>query len=206
RHAPGDDPALHRHQRLARGLVAEGVHRRDPPRVRGGGPGRRLHPAAGVPEGGVTAGGDRDRRHRHLLPHLRLERVRLRGAPDLGPGPDHAALHPLHHRRGGPGLAGGGRGDDAVPDPHPRVHRVAAQEPPSRRHLRGGEEMSAPSSATSGWPRWLRRGPMEAAATAVIAAGVIMMLQPLSMALYRHSFITTLVGTLMFTIVSKFPE
>jgi hypothetical protein len=47
---------------------------------------------------------------------------------------------------------------------------------------------------------------MEAAATAVIAAGVIMMLQPLSMALYRHSFITTLVGTLMFTIVSKFPE
>jgi hypothetical protein len=47
---------------------------------------------------------------------------------------------------------------------------------------------------------------MEAAATVVIAAGVAMLLQPLSMSLYRHSFLTTLVGTLLFTIVSKFPE
>jgi len=56
------------------------------------------------------------------------------------------------------------------------------------------------------WRRWLRRGPMEAAATVVIAAGVAMLLQPLSMTLFRHSFITTLVGTLMFVVVSKFPE
>jgi hypothetical protein len=47
---------------------------------------------------------------------------------------------------------------------------------------------------------------MEAAATALIAAGVLMLLQPLSMALYRHSFLTTLVGTAMFVVVSKFPE
>jgi hypothetical protein len=56
------------------------------------------------------------------------------------------------------------------------------------------------------WPRWLRRTPMERLATVVIAAGVFMLLQPFSMALYTQSFITTLVGTVLFTIVSKFPE
>jgi len=56
------------------------------------------------------------------------------------------------------------------------------------------------------WPRWLRRGPTERIATAVIAAGVFMLLQPFSMALYTYSFLTTLAGTALFTIVSKFPE
>jgi hypothetical protein len=51
-----------------------------------------------------------------------------------------------------------------------------------------------------------RRGPMEAVATAVIAAGVIMLMQPISLTLYSYSFITTLAGTVMFIIVSKFPE
>jgi hypothetical protein len=58
----------------------------------------------------------------------------------------------------------------------------------------------------SRWPRWLRRGPMEALATVLIAGGVSMLLQPLSMALYSHSFLTTLLGTAMFMVVSKFPE
>ena len=67
--------------------------------------------------------------------------------------------------------------------------------------------MSGPMSPLpSRWPRWLRRGPLEAAATAVIAAGVLMLLQPLSMALYRHSFVTTLFGTAMFVVVARFPE
>jgi len=56
------------------------------------------------------------------------------------------------------------------------------------------------------WPRWLRRGPMEMAATALIAAGVFMLLQPFSLSLYTWSFVTTLAGTALFTIVSKFPE
>jgi hypothetical protein len=47
---------------------------------------------------------------------------------------------------------------------------------------------------------------MERVATAAIAAGVLMLLQPFSMALYTYSFLTTLVGTGLFTIVSKFPE
>ena len=56
------------------------------------------------------------------------------------------------------------------------------------------------------WPRWLRRGPMEMVACAVIAAGLFMMLQPLAMALFTWSFLTTLAGTALFMIVSKFPE
>ena len=41
-HAPRARPALHRVQPLARGLADEGLHRRDPARLRGGGAGRRL--------------------------------------------------------------------------------------------------------------------------------------------------------------------
>jgi uncharacterized membrane protein YjjP (DUF1212 family) len=52
----------------------------------------------------------------------------------------------------------------------------------------------------------LRRGPWEALATAIIAAGVAMLLQPISLTLYTYSFVTTLAGTAMFVIVSKFPE
>ena len=58
----------------------------------------------------------------------------------------------------------------------------------------------------SRWPRILRRGRMEAAAIVVIAAGVFMLLQPFSMALYTYSFVTTLSGTALFTVVSRFPE
>jgi uncharacterized membrane protein YjjP (DUF1212 family) len=52
----------------------------------------------------------------------------------------------------------------------------------------------------------LRRGPWENLATVVIALGVLMLLQPLSLTLYTYSFIVTLLGTLMFIVVSKFPE
>jgi hypothetical protein len=47
---------------------------------------------------------------------------------------------------------------------------------------------------------------MESLASVVIAAGVLMLLQPFSMALFTFSFVTTLAGTALFTIVSKFPE
>ena len=52
----------------------------------------------------------------------------------------------------------------------------------------------------------LRRGPLEAVATAIIAAGVVMLMQPFSLNLYSWSFATTLFGTVMFTIVSKVRE
>ena len=56
------------------------------------------------------------------------------------------------------------------------------------------------------WPRWLRRRPMEAMATLLIASGVFMLLQPFFLTLYTWSFLTTLAGTALFMVVSKFPE
>ena len=51
-----------------------------------------------------------------------------------------------------------------------------------------------------------RRGAWEVAATIFIAAGVLMLLQPFALVLYTYSFITTLIGVVMFIVVSKFPE
>jgi hypothetical protein len=60
--------------------------------------------------------------------------------------------------------------------------------------------------STTNWPRWARRGRMEMLACIVIALGFLMMLQPFAMVLYTWSFVTTLIGTVMFMVVSKFPE
>ncbi|MET4068159.1 hypothetical protein ABID58_002956 [Bradyrhizobium sp. S3.2.6] len=54
--------------------------------------------------------------------------------------------------------------------------------------------------------RILRRGPLEAIATTIIAAGVVMLMQPFFLTLYSWSFATALFGTVMFTIVSKVRE
>jgi hypothetical protein len=51
-----------------------------------------------------------------------------------------------------------------------------------------------------------RRGPWEAIATAVIAAGVVMLMQSWSIALYSWSFVTVLVGTALFVVVSHFRD
>jgi hypothetical protein len=59
---------------------------------------------------------------------------------------------------------------------------------------------------TSRWPKTLRRGPMETLACGLIAVGILMMLQPLAMVLFTWSFLTTLVGTVLFMVVSKFPD
>jgi len=47
---------------------------------------------------------------------------------------------------------------------------------------------------------------MEMAACIIIALGLLMMLQPIAMVLFTWSFVTTLFGTVMFMVVSKFPE
>ena len=61
-------------------------------------------------------------------------------------------------------------------------------------------------SPRSRWPAWLRRGRMESIACVLIASGITMMLQPFFLVLYTWSFVTTLAGTVMFMVVSKFPE
>jgi predicted membrane protein len=62
------------------------------------------------------------------------------------------------------------------------------------------------STPHSSWPKYLRRGPMEMVACVIIALGIVMMLQPLALILFTWSFVTTLFGTLLFTVVTKFPE
>jgi hypothetical protein len=52
----------------------------------------------------------------------------------------------------------------------------------------------------------LRRGPWEMLATILIALGVFMLMQPFALVLFTYSFIVTLTGTVMFIIVSHFPE
>lgn len=52
----------------------------------------------------------------------------------------------------------------------------------------------------------LRRGPWEMLATILIGLGVLMLMQPFVLWLYTYSFIVTLVGTVMFIIVSHFRE
>jgi hypothetical protein len=54
--------------------------------------------------------------------------------------------------------------------------------------------------------RLFRRGPWEAFATILIALGIVMLLQPLALVLFTYSFVTILVGTVMFMVVSKFPD
>jgi hypothetical protein len=55
--------------------------------------------------------------------------------------------------------------------------------------------------------RWLlRRGILESVATAIIALGIVMLCQPFWLDLYTYSFLTTLVGTAMYIVVTKFPD
>lgn len=51
-----------------------------------------------------------------------------------------------------------------------------------------------------------RRGSWEMLATILIGLGVFMLMQPFFLWAYSWSFLVTLVGTVMFIIVSHFPE
>ena len=55
-------------------------------------------------------------------------------------------------------------------------------------------------------PFFLRRGPMENVATALIGLGFMMLFQPFLLIFYTWSLATLLTGTVLFIIVSKFPE
>ena len=65
---------------------------------------------------------------------------------------------------------------------------------------------SEPTKTRHRRPFFLRRGPMENIATALIALGFLMLFQPFALVLYTYSLIVLLAGTAMFIIVSKFPE
>ena len=52
----------------------------------------------------------------------------------------------------------------------------------------------------------LRRGPWEIVATILIGFGVFMLMQPFALWAFTYSFFVTLLGTVMFIVVSHFPE
>ncbi|WP_186397400.1 hypothetical protein [Stappia sp. TSB10GB4] len=79
--------------------------------------------------------------------------------------------------------------------------RIAHQ----RAHPPGREREEAAAAGPSG-PRIFRRGPWELLATVLIGLGVVMLMQPFALALFTYSFVTILTGTVMFIIVSHFPE
>jgi len=54
--------------------------------------------------------------------------------------------------------------------------------------------------------RIFRRAPWENGATALIALGVVMLMQPFSMVLYSNAFGVILAGTVGFLVVTHFPE
>ena len=54
--------------------------------------------------------------------------------------------------------------------------------------------------------RIFRRGPWEGLATALIAGGVVMLMQPFSEWAFGWSFAVILTGTVMFVIVSHFAD
>jgi len=66
--------------------------------------------------------------------------------------------------------------------------------------------MNAQTNPAARGRRLFRRGPWEAAATALIGVGVFMLMQPFSLSLYTYSFVTILAGTLAFVVVSHFPD
>ena len=51
-----------------------------------------------------------------------------------------------------------------------------------------------------------KRGPWELLASVLIALGVFMLMQPFALWMFTYSFVITLIGTVMFIIVSHFPE
>ena len=66
--------------------------------------------------------------------------------------------------------------------------------------------MRRTNAKARGWRRLFRRGPWENTATVLVAAGVVMLMQPYYMSLFTYSFAVILIGTVGFVIVSHFPE
>ena len=72
--------------------------------------------------------------------------------------------------------------------------------------MRATTGSTSTSAATSRWPRWLRREPMELAACALIGTGVLMLMQPWSLEIYSYSFAVLLAGVAGYTVAGKLPS
>lgn len=54
--------------------------------------------------------------------------------------------------------------------------------------------------------RWLRRAPWERGTTALIALGLVMLMQPWSITLYSYAFTVLLTGVVGYSIAGKLPQ
>ena len=63
-----------------------------------------------------------------------------------------------------------------------------------------------PENTTSSLRRYFRSNFWEWIATVIILLGVVMLMQPFLLVLYTYSFVVILTGTVLFIIVSHFPE
>ena len=61
-------------------------------------------------------------------------------------------------------------------------------------------------NTTPNLQRYFRRNFWEWIATVIILLGVVMLMQPFLLVLYTYSFAVILIGTVLFIIVSHFPE
>jgi hypothetical protein len=99
-------------------------------------------------------------------------------------------------------LAGSGCWCNSVPVAGHDLYDPFAQTSLAGHHLWSGKEMN---EFINGLLR-LRRSSWEMVASILIAAGVLMLMQPIALWLYTYSFLVALLGTIMFIIVSHFPE
>ncbi len=75
-----------------------------------------------------------------------------------------------------------------------------------RPEIEDTEGHAAPGYRIHPAARLFVRGPWEMAASILIGAGVLMMMQPFVLWAFTWSFLVTLTGTVMFIVVSHFPE
>ena len=191
------DHPLHRVQRVLRGLADEGVHRRNPPRIRGGRLGRRLHTDGGVLQDRAARGGHRHRRHRRVLLHHRLERICLCADHDQPPRADRTALHPVAGRIGPAGLDRHRLGHRAVPAAGRHLHLPSAQPPAARHELWSDPQMTFREFSM----RFLEPG-----SQATMVAGFIFLCQPWVEILHSYSVLIMLIGLVGFNIAVHVPH
>ena len=84
--------------------------------------------------------------------------------------------------------------------------RAAAPTLPEPPHAAADERPLARYRIPPEARRLFARGPWETLATVLIAAGVIMLMQPLSFTLYGWSFAVILTGTVGFVVATHLPE
>lgn len=54
--------------------------------------------------------------------------------------------------------------------------------------------------------RWYRRGPWETGTMALIALGLVMLMQPFSLDVYSYGFVVLLAGVLGYSVAGKLPQ